>query len=90
MNRIVLIVIGLLALPTTTYAYPPGHPCFITTVNKQCVEWENEHPREAAEYRAAHEQAERDLRRFMAWCYESSLFRLLNTDCPIGTYQQRH
>lgn len=43
-----------------------------------------------------YEQCEDDVRRaterqrqFEAWCWESSLFRLANSDCPKETYKQR-
>jgi hypothetical protein len=54
-----------------------------------CIGWpgqcDNETDQEYAQRREREREYEGKRHRFEAWCWESSLFRMLNSDCPYQT-----
>jgi len=67
--------------------YTPNRECYLSGCGADTPPGGGETAKETAD--RLKKEAEHQ-RQFEAWCWESSLFRMLNSDCPSATYRQRH
>lgn len=81
--RWIIAAVLVLAISTDVAATDFSHPEYLSGVTKPDITPVPEFVR-----RKAMRELEAE-RRFRAWCYESSTFRMLNSDCPKETYGRK-